>query len=153
MPAHLSLQIKKSIWLVWRMSARVGTCRHLQVSAHMSACAGTCRHIGTVSLAAWVSLCSSYPRASQPSGRPRASADQPSSCLRVSPSHHMEPIGVAHLGFFLEHDVITVLFDNVRQFCVLWTSSFQGYSSLPRYLLIKSGWICINFHVILGLYL
>ena len=34
----------------------------------------------------WASLCSSYPRASQPSGRPRASAGQPSSCPRVSPS-------------------------------------------------------------------
>ena len=53
MPAHLSLQIKKSIWLVWRMSARVGTCRHLDVSARVGTFPGvgtfsgadTCQHI------------------------------------------------------------------------------------------------------------
>ena len=40
MPAHLSLQIKKSIWLVWRMSARVGTCRCRHICRHVPARVG-----------------------------------------------------------------------------------------------------------------
>ena len=40
MSVHISIQIKKSIWLVWRMSARVGTltCRHVPRCRHLFRC-------------------------------------------------------------------------------------------------------------------
>ena len=49
MPAHPSLQIKKSIWLVWRVSAPAGVCTYVGMCRHVSAhwdCESCFKHQG-----------------------------------------------------------------------------------------------------------